>query len=68
MQKLDEWGEVNVFTTSGKSQKRMPHKSFEDNYQTFSKYYNDKVGYENSPSLQWFTENVKKKKMAQCKV
>ena len=67
MQKLDEWGEVNVFTTSGKSQKRMPHKSFEDNYQTFSKYYNDKVGYENSTSLQWFTENVKKRKWLNAK-
>jgi hypothetical protein len=72
MQKLDEWGEFNVFTISGKSQKRMPHKSFEDNFLAFSKYLyiKDKVSDENSvgPSLQWFKENVNKKKMAQFEI
>ena len=59
---LDAWGDVNVMTTSGKSQKRMPQKCWKENYEHFLGYYKNKTEEEVGPSFEWFKKQVKQRR------
>ena len=40
---LDAWGDVNVMTISGKSQKCIPQRCWNENYENFLEYYNNQT-------------------------
>ena len=40
---LDAWGDVNIMTISGKSQKRMPQRCWNENYENFLEYYKNQT-------------------------
>ena len=59
---LDSWGDVNVTITSGKSQKRMPQRCWDENYENFLKYYKNQTGKEVGPSFEWFKKQTKQRR------
>ena len=59
---LEEWGDKRVQTTSGKTQKRMPFRTYKDNFDEFIGWVKANKPDDNQPSLSWFTDHVKKRR------
>ena len=54
---LDAWDDVNVMTISGRSQKRMPQRFWNENYENFLEYYKNQTEEEEvGPSFEWFKQ------------